>query len=73
MFPFHPHGAPKPACTLLAVIGSASVAEHKASQNQHKYPFPELVSAGRLEVCTIDAFACCNVGFGFALGAMRIA
>ncbi|KAK7381917.1 hypothetical protein VNO80_00476 [Phaseolus coccineus] len=53
MFPFHPHGAPKHACTLLAVTCGASFAEHKASQNQHKYPFPELVSAGRLEVQTL--------------------
>ncbi|KAK7294523.1 hypothetical protein RJT34_17412 [Clitoria ternatea] len=53
MFQFLPQGAPKQTCTLLAVTCGASFSEHRTSQNQHKYPFPELVSAGRLEVQTL--------------------
>ncbi|XP_027334591.1 AT-rich interactive domain-containing protein 4-like isoform X2 [Abrus precatorius] len=53
MFQFHPQGAPKQTCTLLAVTCGTSFPECKPSQNECKYPFPELVSAGRLEVQTL--------------------
>ncbi|KAG4940039.1 hypothetical protein AAZX31_16G011900 [Glycine max] len=53
MFPFHSQGTPKHTCTLLAVTCRTSSAEHKLSHAQRTYPFPELVSAGRLEVQTL--------------------
>ncbi|KAK7275508.1 hypothetical protein RIF29_16627 [Crotalaria pallida] len=54
MFQFHAQGASKQACTLLAVTCGSSFEQQKlSSQNQHSYPFPELVSAGRLEVQTL--------------------
>ncbi|KAG5021631.1 hypothetical protein JHK85_017973 [Glycine max] len=53
MFPFHSQGAPKYTCTLLAVTCGTSSAEHKLSHAERTYPFPEFVSAGRLEVQTL--------------------
>ncbi|XP_078429531.1 ARID/BRIGHT DNA-binding domain-containing protein isoform X2 [Wolffia australiana] len=46
---FHAHGLPKQNCTLLAVL-CGKIVHEKRNPN---YPFPELKSAGRLEVHTI--------------------
>lgn len=45
---FHVQAASRNHCALLAVVcGKIPVSE---DQQQHPYPFPELVSSGRLEV-----------------------
>ncbi|GER53617.1 ARID/BRIGHT DNA-binding domain-containing protein [Striga asiatica] len=53
---FHTQGAFKNTCHLLAVLSSRS-AENKPNQNvseeKRKFPFPEIVSSGRLEVQTL--------------------
>ncbi|KAF1868925.1 hypothetical protein Lal_00048204 [Lupinus albus] len=56
MFQFHPQGdtKQKQTCTLLAVTCGSSFEQQKPSQNQHNYPFPELVSTGLLEVQTLS-------------------
>ncbi|KAF4368872.1 hypothetical protein F8388_021484 [Cannabis sativa] len=55
---FHPQGASKQSCSLLAVT-CGGVSESKLKKdvlgNQSAYPFPELVSAGRLEVQTLTS------------------
>ncbi|KAF7843675.1 AT-rich interactive domain-containing protein 4-like [Senna tora] len=54
---FHPGGAAKQTCSLLAVACGESFEhefEKKLQQSQPTYPFPELASAGRLEVLTIN-------------------
>lgn len=53
MLQFQPQGTSKQTCTLLAVTSETRSVEQKQLQNQHKYPFPELVSSGRLEVQTL--------------------
>jgi len=50
MLQFQPQGTSKQTCTLLAVTSETRSVEQKQLQNQQKYPFPELVSSGRLEV-----------------------
>lgn len=50
---FNSQGASKQACTLLAVTcGKISESKHKKDvlEDQPIYPFPELISSGRLEV-----------------------
>lgn len=50
---FNSQGASKQACTLLAVsCGKISESKHKKDvlEDQPIYPFPELISSGRLEV-----------------------
>ncbi|OIW04542.1 hypothetical protein TanjilG_13924 [Lupinus angustifolius] len=54
MFQFHPQASTKQTCTLLAVTCGTSFEQQKPSQNHHNYPFPELVSVGRLEVQTLS-------------------
>ncbi|KAE9595868.1 putative chromatin regulator PHD family [Lupinus albus] len=54
MFQFHPQAATKQTCTLLAVTCGTSFEQQKPFQNHHNYPFPELVSMGRLEVQTLS-------------------
>ncbi|XP_051135750.1 AT-rich interactive domain-containing protein 4 [Andrographis paniculata] len=53
---FHTQGALKNTCNLLAVL-SAGTAEHKQKlqdvTEKGRFPFPELVSSGRLEVQTL--------------------
>ncbi|XP_057743524.1 AT-rich interactive domain-containing protein 4-like [Arachis stenosperma] len=49
MFQFHPQGTQKQSCTLLAVTGG-SEQKLPPPQDQLNYPFPQLVSSGRLEV-----------------------
>ncbi|KAI4355366.1 hypothetical protein L6164_004147 [Bauhinia variegata] len=54
---FHPQGALKQTCSLLAVTSDKSFEhelEKKFQHNQPKYPFPELTSSGRLEVQTLN-------------------
>ncbi|XP_024628519.1 AT-rich interactive domain-containing protein 4 [Medicago truncatula] len=53
MLQFQPQGTSKQTCTLLAVTSETRSVEQKQLQNQHKYPIPELVSSGRLEVQTL--------------------
>ncbi|CAJ2663275.1 unnamed protein product [Trifolium pratense] len=55
MLQFHSQGASKQNCTVLAVTSATSSVEQKLKQpqNHHIYPFPELVSSGRLEVQTL--------------------
>lgn len=51
---FHVQAASRNHCALLAVVcGKIPVSE---DQQQHPYPFPELVSSGRLEVCVSISF-----------------
>ncbi|KAH7546999.1 AT-rich interactive domain-containing protein 4 isoform X1 [Ziziphus jujuba] len=53
---FNSQGASKQACTLLAVTcGKISESKHKKDvlEDQPIYPFPELISSGRLEVQTL--------------------
>ncbi|KAG9457600.1 hypothetical protein H6P81_002108 [Aristolochia fimbriata] len=53
---FQPQGTPKQACTLLAVSCGKTQDERKPNleDGQQFYPFPELVSSGRLEVQTLN-------------------
>lgn len=53
MLQFHPQGSSKQTCTLLTVTSATRCAEQKHPQNHHNFPFPELVSSGRLEVQTL--------------------
>ncbi|MED6187535.1 AT-rich interactive domain-containing protein 4 [Stylosanthes scabra] len=53
MFQFHPQGAQKQSCTLLAVT-CGSEKKLPPPQDQHNYPFPQLVSSGRLEVQVLN-------------------
>ncbi|CAK8560520.1 unnamed protein product [Lathyrus sativus] len=53
MLQFHPQGASKQTCTVLAVTSETRSVEQKHPPNHRKYPFPELVSSGRLEVQTL--------------------
>ncbi|KAI5422264.1 variant 2, AT-rich interactive domain-containing protein 4 [Lathyrus oleraceus] len=50
MLQFHPQGASKQTCTVLAVNSDTRSVEQKHLTDHRKYPFPELVSSGRLEV-----------------------
>ncbi|XP_062154873.1 AT-rich interactive domain-containing protein 4-like [Alnus glutinosa] len=53
---FHPQGALKQSCTLLAVTcgeNSGDKLKKDAAEDKPRYPFPELVSSGRLEVQTL--------------------
>ncbi|PON78291.1 ARID DNA-binding domain containing protein [Trema orientale] len=54
---FHSQGASKQTCSLLAVTCGGNVSESKRVkdevENRSTYPFPELVSSGRLEVQTL--------------------
>jgi hypothetical protein len=50
---FHPQGALKQSCTLLAVTcgeNSGDKLKKDAAEDKPRYPFPEFVSSGRLEV-----------------------
>ena len=50
---FHPGGIPRQTCTLLAVTCGKKFEldlDEKVTHNQLKFPFPELISSGRLEV-----------------------
>ncbi|CAA7394992.1 unnamed protein product [Spirodela intermedia] len=51
---FHAHGLSKQNCTLLAVLcGKMADEPRDGVKRRSTYPFPELTSAGRLEVHTI--------------------
>eukprot|EP00262_Sarcandra_glabra_P011860 TRINITY_DN2932_c0_g6_i1.p1 TRINITY_DN2932_c0_g6~~TRINITY_DN2932_c0_g6_i1.p1 ORF type:complete len:774 (+),score=118.28 TRINITY_DN2932_c0_g6_i1:178-2499(+) len=52
---FHGQGPSKHTCCLLAVFADKVTDEHKKDSTQERslYPFPELVSSGRLEVQTL--------------------
>lgn len=58
---FHTQGALKHTCNLLAVLGS-DLAESKRNQDvseeKRRFPFPEIVSSGRLEVQKWCLLAC---------------
>jgi hypothetical protein len=50
---FHPQGASKYACSLLAVTSGKNFEDKLKKdvvEDKPRYPFPELVSSGRLEV-----------------------
>ena len=50
---FHPQGASKQSCSLLAVTcgeNSGDKLKKDDAEDKPRYPFPELVSSGRLEV-----------------------
>ncbi|KAJ7963354.1 AT-rich interactive domain-containing protein 4-like [Quillaja saponaria] len=53
---FHSQGASKQTCSLLAVTCDRSFDHelNEAPHDQPRYPFPELVSSGRLEVQTLN-------------------
>ncbi|KAA8541586.1 hypothetical protein F0562_022738 [Nyssa sinensis] len=54
---FHTQGASKHTCSLLAVLcgrNSGSKREQVVPQDRPRYPFPEIVSSGRLEVQTLN-------------------
>lgn len=61
MLQFHPQGASKQTCTVLAVTSDTRSVEQKHLTDHRKYPFPELVSSGRLEVYKFH-IKYCNVG-----------
>lgn len=62
MLQFHSQGASKQTCTVLAVTSDTRSVEQKQQPlNHRKYPFPELVSSGRLEVYKFH-IKYCNVG-----------
>ncbi|GMQ07974.1 hypothetical protein CsSME_00051932 [Camellia sinensis var. sinensis] len=54
---FHVQGASKHTCGLLAVLsGRSSEYKHKQGADDGlTYPFPEIVSSGRLEVQTLNS------------------
>ncbi|XP_028064254.1 AT-rich interactive domain-containing protein 4 [Camellia sinensis] len=54
---FHVQGASKHTCGLLAVLsGRSSEYKHKQGADDGlRYPFPEIVSSGRLEVQTLNS------------------
>lgn len=48
---FNPQGASKHTCSLLAVTCGKNFEDKKdAAEDKPRYPLPELVSSGRLEV-----------------------
>lgn len=50
---FHSQGASKHACSLLAVTSDKNLEDKLKKdvlEDKPRYPFPELVSSGRLEV-----------------------
>lgn len=52
----HIQGAPKYSCSLLAVFSGRRTTEEEQNKNfdsKTRYPFPDLVSSGRLEVQTL--------------------
>uniref|UniRef100_A0A2N9FUV4 ARID domain-containing protein n=1 Tax=Fagus sylvatica TaxID=28930 RepID=A0A2N9FUV4_FAGSY len=54
---FHPQGASKYACSLLAVTSGKNFEDKLKKdvvEDKPRYPFPELVSSGRLEVQTLN-------------------
>ncbi|KAM4099613.1 hypothetical protein ACB094_05G005000 [Castanea mollissima] len=54
---FHPQGASKHACSLLAVTSDKNFEDKLKKdvlEDKPRYPFPELVSSGRLEVQTLN-------------------
>ncbi|CAL0307903.1 unnamed protein product [Lupinus luteus] len=61
---FDPQGATKQTCNLLAVTCGSSFEQQKPSQNQYNYPFPELVSSGRLEGVELSTFEAITELFG---------
>ncbi|XP_057981938.1 AT-rich interactive domain-containing protein 4 isoform X2 [Malania oleifera] len=47
---FHSQGASKHSCSLLAVTCGKTSQKQDVSEDQQGYPFPDMVSSGRLEV-----------------------